>query len=617
MELWKKITASERLFLVFLCLLSVFYYHHFMLNRASVTLEIEVEQKTLFKLYWSDGRQPFSEKRRAVVRLQPEQRNYRFQLADLAEISRLRVDPMEYIGEARIFDLTIAQHGFETFVIDLAALVAENGVAQSFVEDGVLALTSESVDPFYRYLPAITKQHTGWLLSTGVSLFLVIFVLLSCAACRPFWTDFRYVPVVMTAILALIIVMFGNSKPNAHPDEYVHLQAVEYYQQHWLPPDVESDEIRSTYSVYGHSRLNNGEVYYLFAGKFSKIFQSMNIDRVQAVRSFNVFLFILIIFYARYSIPARLVSLPLIISPQLWYVFSYCGSDAFSIFLCFVAAVQISDLRSLLNRLLDRPVGVKAGVAVVSIGIMVGLMLLMKKNYYPMIGLFYFALFFRMYKQGLCQSRMVLIYVLLISVIGLSIAAGRVGVDYLVNGAERADKIAAMQEKTAHRWFKPSNELHQNHISLYKKARGTTLQEVAFGEKWFAKTFNSAFGVYGYSTISAPEQFYDLVRYLSIFAVAYLVLMLTVRGNHEERIYLSLVVILSVALIGASLHHSWTKDFQPQGRYLFPILPLIGVLLARNQAIFQCKTFHLLIAHFLALAFYSFIFVGLAAIPQG
>ncbi len=616
MGFWKGSTASERVFLILVCALSIFYYHHFMVNRASVALEIKVVKETLFKLYWAESNKPFSEKQRAVVRIKPGKTRYQFHLTDLANVASLRIDPMQYAGEAHLSELTISQQGFQTISINLTELVAENGIVNTTVEDQTLSLISDNNDPYYTYIPTIIPDHKDYLLTVGVSLFLIFLIFLAVTVTKPLGKEFRYVPIIMAAILVLIIAMSGNSKRNAHPDEYVHLQATEYYQQNWLPPEVESEEIRYTYSVYGFSRLNNGEIYYLFAGKFSKIFQSMNIDRVLALRSFNVFLFVLITFYAMQSISARIVALPLIISPQIWYVFSYSGSDAFSIFLCFVAAVQIADPKSLLNQLLARREGMRVGLTVIGLGILVGLMLLMKKNYYPMVALFYFAIFYQLFKQGIFNNKVTLINVALISIIGISIFTGRYGLDYLVNGPERAEKIAAMQEETAHRWYKPSTELHKKHVSLYKKARGISLEQVAFHNQWFTKTFNSAFGVYGYFTISASEEFYNLVKYLSIIGMCYLLVMITFRGDFDDRIYLLMVMMLSVALIGVSLNHSWTKDFQPQGRYLFPVFMMLGVLLARSRTIFQKKLFHLLIAHFLVLAFYSYIFIGLAEIPR-
>ncbi len=79
----------------------------------------------------------------------------------------------------------------------------------------------------------------------------------------------------------------------------------------------------------------------------------------------------------------------------------------------------------------------------------------------------------------------------------------------------------------------------------------------------------------------------------------------------------ALVMVMSIALIGASLHHSWTMDFQAQGRYLFPLLSMFGVLLGRCRTIFETRLFVLSVTQLYLLGLYSFIFVALMNIPRG
>jgi uncharacterized membrane protein len=74
--------------------------------------------------------------------------------------------------------------------------------------------------------------------------------------------------------------------------------------------------------------------------------------------------------------------------------------------------------------------------------------------------------------------------------------------------------------------------------------------------------------------------------------------------------------MLSVALIGASLYRSWTIDLQAQGRYLFPILPMVGVLLARGRTLVDNGVFILFSIQLFALSLYSYIFIALIQIPR-
>jgi len=73
-------------------------------------------------------------------------------------------------------------------------------------------------------------------------------------------------------------------------------------------------------------------------------------------------------------------------------------------------------------------------------------------------------------------------------------------------------------------------------------------------------------------------------------------------------------------LIAASLWQSWTVSFQAQGRYLAPILPMLGVLLYHLQPAIAGRlpgrVFDGLVLALFALGVYSFIFVGLDLIPK-
>ena len=77
-----------------------------------------------------------------------------------------------------------------------------------------------------------------------------------------------------------------------------------------------------------------------------------------------------------------------------------------------------------------------------------------------------------------------------------------------------------------------------------------------------------------------------------------------------------LVLAASAALIGASLYHSWTADFQAQGRYLFPIAGMISLLLGQNREVFNNRWLSLLTMVMFFLSLYSFTAIALLEIPR-
>ncbi|MBE0583378.1 MAG: hypothetical protein IH612_06390, partial [Desulfofustis sp.] len=387
----------------------------------------------------------------------------------------------------------------------------------------------------------------------------------------------------------------------------------------WLPPRIDDPAIEQTYSVYGVSRLNNGEIYYLLVGKLAKLAQAFYVPELFSLRLFNIALFALIVLYAAASVPVRMVAVPFLLSPQIWYLFSYCVSDAFGLFICFVAACEAVRPQSCLNRLLFDPEygGRRRIVASVWLALLLALLLLLKINYYPFIAFLAVIVCWRVFRTvDREQRRAGLISIGAVIVVAGLLAGLRIGADYYVNGLDRQEKVAAMQEKTAHQWYKPSTELHKKHIGLFLKQRGTTLLSMVKNHRWFEHTLQSGVGKYGYFTISGSEAYYQIFKWLLAIFLAVVLLTLLARGGLENALLTLLATVLTLALLGAALHRSWTVDFQAQGRYLFPMLPMLGVLLAKARQLFDTRLFILCVAHLFILSFYSFVFIALTAIPR-
>jgi hypothetical protein len=340
-------------------------------------------------------------------------------------------------------------------------------------------------------------------------------------------------------------------------------------------------------------------------------------SKLFSLRIFNSILFALIVLYTIRSIPARAVAIPFLISPQIWYIFSYCGSDAFALFICFIAGCEMVRSDSYLNGLLKTESERSLIMPILCISLLLASLFLLKKNYYPFIAFFYFLILLQIFKKPDRKAKMVASNrIVLVTLLAMCIAGIRVGADYYVNGFDRSQKLQAMQEKMADPLYKPSTELHKKHISLKLKDRGTTLYELIKRDKWFQKTFATGFGVYGYFTIAAPRIYYNLVKWAAISLLLYIYLVLFIRGGLENSAIGVLAAVLFIALIAVSLHHSWTIGFQAQGRYLFPIVPILGIVLGRARHIFDTRLLTLTVSQMYVLALYSFIFVALLSIPR-
>ena len=602
---------------LFVCLLACGYYFWFFFNRAYVEIEINVAQPTFFKLYWAGENQHFSENRRAAVRLSPERQNYHFFLIDLDRVAKLRLDPIEYPGEATVHRVRVSQAGFQATDLDLCQAEPTNDIGTSTCDEAGLQLHATGIDPYYLLTPHFDRAPVPWLLEAARYALICLVLLTVMRVLAPLRRRFAYVPVLLAMAFVLVVTMAAISKQNAHPDEYVHLKAAAYYWDNWLPPHIDDPAIESTYSVYGISRLHNGEVYYLFAGKLSLLVQAFHVPELFSLRLLNVLLFGLMVLYAMGSVPARLAALPFLLSPMAWYLFSYCSSDAFGLFICFLAACEVLRPQSLLNRLLFAEEARPTWPAVPLLGALLALLLLLKVTYYPFIGFIGIIIVWRLWRQPAGAQRRRALAALAALVVVAGVLAGlRWGADYYVNGLDRQQKLAAMQEQFAHPWYKPSTELHKKHISMYLKERGATLREIVYHHKWFEHTLQTGIGVYGYFTIAAPPVYYQLFKWLLAIFFGSVLLTLLLRGGLETTLFTGLALVLVAALLGVSLYGSWTVYFQAQGRYLFVILPMLGVLLGRAAALFDNRVFIVLLAHIYLLSLYSFIFVALMQIPR-
>lgn len=604
-------------FLVCICLILCGVYYFSFIDRAMVELTIDVEKRTFFQIFWAEKGEPYSAKNQAKVLVRPDIKNYSFYLTDIGHLERLRIDPQGYIGRSEIRRLLISQKGFSN--IDLSAngyssITSLANVSHAQFDGSGLVTRSTSKDPQLEYILAVQQIKFGWMQEVIRLLLLFSCLYIAGKLCSVLLPQELYVPFLLAGVLCLVTVMAMNSERDVHPDEYVHLAAAKYYSSNWLPPVVDSDEIRDTYSRYGASRLNGNEIYYLIAGKFSVLLQPFQMPEHLPLRLFNVLLLAAIMVIAVKYPGSRIIAAPLLISPQLWYVFSYCNSDGFAVFVCVVAAWQVVDKESLFYRYLVDDLNSKASLifAVVALSIMVGLLFMLKKNYYPVI-LFLFSVLTVTYwnRRDQWNARMLIMRFAVIGLLGLSVVGAKLAADLYVNGFDRNSKIAAVRVELAEPMFNPATPVNKRHVFLSMKERGVTLEKILNVHRWGEKTFRSAFGVYGYHTVSATHVLYDLFRWAALALLCYTVGSVMVLGGWQDRLLVTVALLLSGILIWASLNHSWTRDFQAQGRYLFPVVLMLAGGVAMAERTLNRKVLCTLLLGICALSTYSFIMVGL------
>ena len=194
------------------------------------------------------------------------------------------------------------------------------------------------------------------------------------------------------------------------------------------------------------------------------------------------------------------------------------------------------------------------------------------------------------------------------------------GYDQYVNDFNKDEKIFNTMERYAGSQFKPSslqNDPSSSYGGLHLRNKGVSLRKLFLeSSDWRNLSFESFFGIYGYMNLVSDKDYYRAVTYaLGVFSLLiffYAAFTLSVRD-----MIFSLFVLLFVGLaIGQSAFNSWIYDYQPQGRYLFLILPMFMVGLARFPASFRTRIMPLFGLVFFILSIWSFLITGLKMIPK-
>jgi hypothetical protein len=406
------------------------------------------------------------------------------------------------------------------------------------------------------------------------------------------------------------------SRNYSHPDERVHFKAAEYYFNYWMPPAIGDKRVEGTYSAYGVSRLYSLTPLYLFAGKLSNMINVFIENRIINARLFNVLLLAIIVMLILCRSEMYWVSLFIFLCPQMWYIFSYINDDAFPLFISFLIFYQIAYSKSIFNNFRKSNTSLKLIYGGVWVGLLLGTILISKKNYYPVfaIVLSYFVLnlIFSNDKVWLFKKYCFVVFIAAI------LFGGRVYYNNLINDFDIGSKTG-MLEKYKREQFKNDTDIEKTYYGYRLKDKGVKITELITKANWnwHNRTFNSFVGMYGHLNISSEDSLYKI--YLLVYA-SFITVILFVAFRYygiEERLLSLLVLSLSILLMLASLYHSWVTDFQAQGRYLFPIVIMFCFLFDRIKGKISTKMLNYYTIIFFCLSSYSFVFTALERIPKG
>ena len=192
--------------------------------------------------------------------------------------------------------------------------------------------------------------------------------------------------------------------------------------------------------------------------------------------------------------------------------------------------------------------------------------------------------------------------------------------DQYINDFKKNEKIYNFVEKNAMHQFKPStimNAPDDSYPGLNLRSKGVSLHEMFLENSYWRKlSFYSFFGLYAYMNLYADSHYYDVLSMFLFGMILFIYFYAACTINLKDGIVLCLTLMFLLLAIGQSVYISWTADFEPQGRYLFPMIPIMMVGLSRLPIIFQERVipcFNLILFIF---SLTSFVFYALLFIPK-
>ncbi len=373
----------------------------------------------------------------------------------------------------------------------------------------------------------------------------------------------------------------------AHPDEIAHAQTFCYFETHpWLPP-LNSPDVQ--YDLHGQSRVYSREVVYQvfgpltgaltrLAGQTAPCATHYLTYRLLNVLTLVVTLGLIFAVGARHPWAITLGVL-MLATPQVIYLYSYVNSDAFalsaSLCLMLLALTERQPLASRRRTLL--------------LAVLTGLVVLSKSSYWVSLVFAYGVLawqFWQNSRQGgraLWRARAANGLAALILVLVI-IAPLRIYYP-LSQGGNFAAQVEQMREEHAIPELKPSTGTYE---TLRLRSKGVGFGYILTNVPWMVTSAMSFYGLFGYMTEHAPRLAYAL----ALAALGLNGLLTTRTALRHWRavpgaLKFALLMGVSMSVLGvlASMAYSWINDYQPQGRYLFPMLVPLALWLGGAWAL--------------------------------
>ena len=617
--------TSVRHWLGFVLLLVVcFFAIQKLAGYTFVRVHLSSSFATPFKVYWQTAADHgWTETNSVSVRVNARKERHILILpVPVASIDKLRVDPSEHADvETHLRSISLHHLYAETILFGGRdnkefARFKPNEQTDVLALGHTLKLKSTGIDAGFEVdLPEIRIQPEPILrITQSIILALCLFMLVMRF---PWMTEhLRWVPPSFLLVACCVMVMALVSNINTHPDEGTHIDNALYYAEHYIPPEVCAEDTRFTYSKYGVSRLDKREIAYYLAGRYLQVVDVIPAPNYLKLRFMNVSLLFVLVLLMWRQVAARFLFLPLLLTPQSWYLFAYFNSDALSLFVVCVTAYQVCIPQSILRRILsgERPPGL--AIWVLGLSLLVAMQFWLKLNFmfYPILLAMLAASWWILNRRW--PNMRFAAPAIMAMVIGTVLFLGWEVTRHAINDFELAERIHACQDETAELAYKPSTPLFETHPTILLRDKGVSLKQMLTEMDWAIRTFYTGLGAYGYTEFLNSNAHYQFVSGAIVLFFLYVVLTIVIRGDGMARLAVLSTMAAMAGITLAAIANNWLQSFQTQGRYLIVYLPLLGTLIALYKDKLSALWLSLLASIPFLLGLYSFLAIAMTEIPK-
>lgn len=563
-----------------------------------IHIEMETSVANRLKVYWADEAELYKEQHSASVDTAIGRHIYTLSMANLNNLHNIRIEPINTEGHAAISAIEIDEAGYAPiilnaqnhfYLVDRVLKTKSTNKAtteQLTVEQEKLIFTTTDNDRFFELI----VEPDAFKAPYRVRFYAQFILLLAGVAGSLYWVNRRFgffnsdsaiiiIRVCGIIVAVMVLQMAWLSDYDVHPDEKAHIDSIDYYTQYSDPPVLGDARSLNTYQYpWGVSRLDDLGVSYFLMGKLKNIITHYAEDTVFTSRVFNSLLMIGLVCGTRYKRFA-LFLIPLFCLPQVWHLFSYANRDGFALFLAILLSWQLVNSTSNLNCYLNGQAKNMLWRNLLIPSLLLGLLSIEISNY--IIFILYFVAI--LVWQGIfisSQRRLFFMRCLILVVLATSIYGVRKSADIYLNGFDKQAQKMAYAETIAAPDFKPSVAVtDKGYFGLRLQQRGVDALTLFNSRwEWQTLTFKSFAGSYGnqFAELS-PEWYYSFVTYLYCLVTVILIIAVVRHGDFKYWLLTGLTVIFIFGDILMGFLYSWTYDFQPQGRYIFPLIPMLMV----------------------------------------